>query len=244
MLTGLVVFTGVTAVATAASATTTLITVCRLTGGSNQCLRYLSVKEEPSKLRIIDEYVSVALDTLNNLVTAHFPGINRVKCTPFKKNVNALEYFGNAVSTPSSAPSYVNVKTNSCNVTLNVVKGLKVCTVIVTAKITGCGIATVLCSTAIGVTVLFVTASAVYNSIGGTNVMKVGTATRGVTAAKALRPNVFSVPTVPLTLSSRIRGINKKNCAVLILTVGLVCLIVAVVICGNILVLQGSNLRQ
>ena len=116
----------------------------RLTGGCLHIVGNLSAEDEPSILGIVDEYVTVALDFLNNLVTTHLPGINRVKLTPLKENVNTLEHLGNACCTPIGAPSYINVKTNSRNVALDVIKRLKIRRVIGSAKISNSGIGAIL----------------------------------------------------------------------------------------------------
>ena len=112
----------------AAALVAALVTVRCLAGGRHKVCRNLLAKYKPSILGVVDEYVTVTLNTLNNLVTSKLPGINRVNKHPFKKHVNALEYLGNRVSAPCGAPSYPNVKTDSSNVTLNVVKGLEICT--------------------------------------------------------------------------------------------------------------------
>ena len=99
-----------------------------------------SAEDEPSILGIVDEHVSVALICSDNLVSAHFPGINGIHLAPFKKNVNALEYRRNARAV---RVSYVHIKTNSRNVTLYVIKRLKVgaviCTALLAAGSTGGG---------------------------------------------------------------------------------------------------------
>ena len=64
--------------------------------------------------------------------------------------------------------------------------------------------------------------------------VKVTATAGGITTTKALRPNVLTVPAVPLGHGCRVAGIDKNYLTVLILTVGTVSLIVAVVVAGNI----------
>ena len=76
---------------------------CAVTGVSAVGRSYKSrgsglTEELPSKLGVVDKYVSVTLNTLNNVVSAHFPGVNGVDRAPVKKHFNALEYVCNAVA--------------------------------------------------------------------------------------------------------------------------------------------------
>ena len=211
-------------------------TLHSLARGSHHIVGDLLVKEEPCKLGIVDKHVSVALVCLNDLVSAHFPGINRVERAPFKKHVNALEHLSDAGCSPLGAPSYPNVKTNSRNVALDVIKRLKVGGVIVAAELSDSRIGTVLCGGAgARFTVLLVTARAVYSRIRGTDVVKVCAAAVGVVTAEGLRPHVLSVPAVVLSSGSGVAGVDKEDSAVLILAVGFDRHITAVIVARNLL---------
>ena len=142
------------------------------TGGCCHIFGDCLSEQLPSELGVVDKYVSVTLNVLHDLVSSHFPGINRVGCAPLEQHVYALEHLCYAVSTPIGAPSYVHVKNNSRNVTLNVVCG---------------GVATAQRA------VKLISSRGVYTRLGRSYMVKIGSAARGIVSTQALRPHVLAV---------------------------------------------------
>ena len=121
------------------------ICICTLiVRGGYECLGNVLAKYQPCIFGIIDKYVSVTLNTLDNLVSSHFPCVNRVKLHPIKKNVNTFENLSYIGRAPSGAPPYVNVKANSCNISLYVIQRLEICGIIGSAQNSLCRVSAVL----------------------------------------------------------------------------------------------------
>ena len=64
--------------------------VHRLAGGCLHIGRYFLTENLPSQFGIIDKNITVALDVLRLVVSAHFPGVDRVHFTPLQEGVQTF----------------------------------------------------------------------------------------------------------------------------------------------------------
>ena len=223
---------------------TTLRSACSLCLARRSChiLRnFLTGKDHPSVFGVVDKHVSVALNLLDDVISAHFPLVNRVKLTPLKQNVNTLENVCNAAAfVDLSAVAYVNVETDSRNVALDIVQRLKVAASIPTSKRTVYKCRTIDRGSVVHVSVFIVASLAVYTCIRRTNVVQIRTRTGGLKASKAFRPNVLSVPhgtTASKLVLNRILGrIEQIDFSVTGSTVHLICQVLAVIVIRSIFV--------
>ena len=148
--------------------------VQRRAGGGDHPLGYLAAEHMPSQLGVVDEGIAVALNALYHLVAAHFPGVHGVQLAPGQQDIHALEHLGDVGSAPIRVPANVHVQNDAGHVSLDVVGGL--------VEALGGGLAVGLVSSR-GIHALF----------GGTDVVEVCAAARGVAAAQALGPDMLAV---------------------------------------------------
>ena len=116
---GIVIATCVATCGTTVTATEN--TVASLTGGSYHIVGNFFAKEKPSQFGIVNKNVSCTCNCLYGVISTHFPCVNGVFFHPKKENVKV---FHNTAGTPHFgcvAPTNVNVKTNSCYVTAEVI---------------------------------------------------------------------------------------------------------------------------
>ena len=173
----------------------------------------LFAEEKESKLGIVNEDVTCTRDGFYRVVTAKLPGINRVSFHPLEHNVETFHYAALAPSVVTVAPTNVNVKEYTRNVTAKVVLIVRfVVRIIVSGALSVSG----------------VTARAVFTRRGRAKHHKV----IFIASAEALtvRPGVLAVPTaVPrrTDLISRIEGrdLSATTLTVCILEKTLCCVI-------------------
>ena len=132
---------------------------------SNHIIGHFSSVDQPSILGVINKHVSVTLNVLYDLISTHLPGINGIKLTPFKENIDTLENLFYVVSSPIGAPSYVNVKTDTRHVTLDVIKRLKITAGRVSAKTSLSRSPSIHRRLACNIAILVIASRTIYNSI-------------------------------------------------------------------------------
>ena len=103
--------------------------VLGLAGGRGHIGRDLRAEEQESKLRIVHEHITGAGDGLNRVVTAHFPGVDRVFLHPVKQHIQALKnarsaenivrvIFGACVCT---SPANIDIENDTGHITTEVI---------------------------------------------------------------------------------------------------------------------------
>ncbi len=168
---------------------------CRRSGGGHIAGGNRFVKEAPCQLGVIDERVAVALDVLHYNISAHFPCINGIALHPVKEDSGALEDTGNiGILAGRAAVADVEVKDDSGNIALDLVKRLEIGRAVVAAdgavdkrRALGCRAVT-------DIAELFAAAQTIGRHIVRANMVQIGARAALGTVAEALRPDVLTVP--------------------------------------------------
>lgn len=146
-------------------------------------------EHDPTEFGIVDERVTVALDRLNRVITAHFEGVNRVTLAPAQKRGCTGECLGNS---SHGRALHIIVKNDTSAVALDLIQRLKDAVLVVTADN-----ATVLRRGLKGgvaagyFAVLVIVTRGVCSGVDGTHCVQVAF---NSAAAQGVRPAVLTVP--------------------------------------------------